>query len=127
MIQQLGAGRCVQVLQMFHWDLRLHVHDAQDERRVLNLEDRTQWRIKADDIIYILSFLDLLIQYKQLGTVVLANTFPTGVNSAFVNCLTFFNHGFITNRCVYFWKQDSACGIDLKNIRCPCSCSHPVQ
>lgn len=73
---------------MFHWDLRLHVHDAQDERRVLNLEDRRQWRIKADDIIYILSFLDLLIQY---------------------------NHGFITNRCVYFWQQDSACGIDLKN------------
>lgn len=36
-VQQLGAGSRVQVLQLLHRDLRLHVHDAQDERRVLNL------------------------------------------------------------------------------------------
>lgn len=41
MVEQLRAGSCVQVLQMFHWDLRLHVHNAQDERCVLNLDNNT--------------------------------------------------------------------------------------
>lgn len=31
MVQQLGAGSCVQVLQLLHWDLWLHIHDAQDK------------------------------------------------------------------------------------------------
>lgn len=37
-VQQLGAGSRVQVLQLLHRDLRLHVHDAQDEGRVLDLK-----------------------------------------------------------------------------------------
>lgn len=41
MVEQFGAGSCVQVLQLFHWDFRLHIHDAQDERCVLNLEENT--------------------------------------------------------------------------------------
>lgn len=36
-IEQLGAGSSVQVLQVFHWDLWLDVHYAQDERCVLDL------------------------------------------------------------------------------------------
>lgn len=36
-VEQLGAGSRVQVLQLLHRDLRLHVHDAQDEGGVLNL------------------------------------------------------------------------------------------
>ena len=39
MVEQLGAGSRVQVLQLLHGDLGLHVHDAQDERRVLNLAE----------------------------------------------------------------------------------------
>ncbi len=50
MVQQLGAGSCVQVLQLLHWDLRLHIHDAQDERRVLDLENKTELEDKTDDI-----------------------------------------------------------------------------
>lgn len=40
MIEQLGAGSCVQVFQLLHWNLGLNVHNAQDERRVLNLENK---------------------------------------------------------------------------------------
>lgn len=36
-IEQLGAGSSVQVLQVFHRDLWLYVHYAQDERLVLDL------------------------------------------------------------------------------------------
>lgn len=37
-VEQLGAGSRVQVLQLLHRDLGLHVDDAQDERCVLDLE-----------------------------------------------------------------------------------------
>lgn len=40
MVQQLGAGSRVQVLQLLHWDLWLNVNDAEDEGRVLNLKIR---------------------------------------------------------------------------------------
>lgn len=42
MVQELGAGSRVQVLQLFDRDLRLDVDDAQDERRVLNLRGETE-------------------------------------------------------------------------------------
>lgn len=38
MVEQLGAGSRVQVLQLLHGDLWLHVHNAEDERRVLDLK-----------------------------------------------------------------------------------------
>ena len=37
-VEQLGARGCVQVLQLLDGDLRLNIHDAQDERRVLYLQ-----------------------------------------------------------------------------------------
>lgn len=37
-VEQLGAGSRVQVLQLLDRDLGLHVDDAQDERRVLDLQ-----------------------------------------------------------------------------------------
>lgn len=36
-VQKLIARCCVQVLQLLHGDLRLNVHNAQDERRILHL------------------------------------------------------------------------------------------
>lgn len=47
-VEQLRAGSCVQVLQLLHWDLRLHIHDAQDERRVLDLEDTKRRNERMD-------------------------------------------------------------------------------
>lgn len=40
MVQQLRAGRRVQVLQLLHWYLRLDVHDAQNKGCVLDLRDK---------------------------------------------------------------------------------------
>jgi len=52
-VEQLGAGHRVQVLQVLHGDLRLHVHDAQDERRVLHLDRETrERRMKPDDVMH---------------------------------------------------------------------------
>lgn len=56
MVQQLGAGSCVQVLQLLHWDLRLHIDDAQDKRCVLNLEDKKGVENKADEMQCIFIF-----------------------------------------------------------------------
>lgn len=42
MVEELGAGSSVQVLQLLYWDFWLHVNDAQDERRVLDLEDKKE-------------------------------------------------------------------------------------
>ena len=39
MVEQLGAGSRVEVLQLLDGDLWLHVDDAQDERCVLDLGD----------------------------------------------------------------------------------------
>lgn len=52
MVQQLGARGRVQVLQLLHGDLRLHVHDAQDERRVLHLRDDTEEEEEAQMMFY---------------------------------------------------------------------------
>lgn len=48
MVEQLRAGSRVQVLQLLHWDLRLHVHNAQDEGRVLDLEDTKRRNERMD-------------------------------------------------------------------------------
>lgn len=47
-VEQLGAGGRVQVLQLLHRDLGLHVDDAQDERRVLDLQGERR-RVKLFD------------------------------------------------------------------------------
>lgn len=56
MIEQLGAGSRVQVLQLLHRNLRLNVHNAQDEGRVLNLEDQKEQR----ELHFYLQFIQVL-------------------------------------------------------------------
>lgn len=65
MVQQLGAGSCVQVLQLLHRDLRLHVDDAQDKRCVLNLEDKKGAENKADEIQYFLFFTTVNTSHEK--------------------------------------------------------------
>ena len=43
MVEQLGAGSRVEVLQLLDRDLWLHIDDAQDERRVLHLGDTERY------------------------------------------------------------------------------------
>lgn len=42
MVQELGAGCGVQMFELLHRNFWLHVHDAQDERRVLDLRQDGQ-------------------------------------------------------------------------------------